>query len=549
MTTERRSNTAVMICAAVVFVILSSIFLYIWYLQEELNWMISLGLFFSLLFFLLIIFLLRENRKVGDAQEALRQREQEFQTLQESERKYRQVFDSANDAILLMKEGLLIECNPKFLELFEAKKEKIIGKTPYSLSSSSQPDGQEPKEKVLEKIRLAEAGEPQLFEWRHIRQDGTIIDIDVSLNRLIIQGETVVQAIIRDITERKKSEDQLIYLSFNDKLTGLYNRAYFEQELKRLDTARQLPISIIMGDVNGLKLVNDVFGHHEGDKLLVRAAQIIKNSCRKEDIVSRWGGDEFIIMLPRTSKENAREISTRIRDVCSRSNSGSIQTSISLGVAVKENMDQNIYTVLKEAEDNMYKHKFTESKSIRSSVISTLLKTLGEKTHETEEHTLRLEKLARKMGKELNLMESQLDDLALLAMLHDIGKIAVPETILTKPGSLTPKEWDKIKSHPEIGYRIASSIVELSHIADGILAHHEWWDGSGYPRGLKGEEIPLHARIIGVVDAYDVMTQKSAYKKAISPAQAKEELEKLAGRQFDPHLIQLFNEIVISDLV
>lgn len=243
------------------------------------------------------------------------------------------------------------------------------------------------------------------------------------------------------------------------------------------------------------------------------------------------------------------EISARIRDVCSRSNSGSIQTSVSLGVAVKEDIDQNIYTILKEAEDNMYKHKFIESKSIRSSVISTLLKTLGEKTHETEEHTLRLEKLAIKMGKELNLTESQLDDLALLAMLHDIGKIAVPETILTKPGSLNAKEWDKIKSHPEIGYRIASSIVELSHIADGILAHHEWWDGSGYPGGLSGEEIPLHPRIIGVVDAYDVMTQKSSYKKAISPAEAKEELGKLSGRQFDPHLIQLFNEKILPDIL
>lgn len=281
MTIGRRPNTISVICAAAVFVILCSIFLYIWNQQQEFNWALPLGLLFTLLISLMVLYFLRENQKVRNAQEVLRQREQEFQALQESERKFRQLFDSASDAILLMKEVKIIDCNPKFLELFEAKKEKIIGENPFNLSLSSQPEGRESKEKVLEKIRMAEAGEAQLIEWRHVRQDGTFIDIEVNLNRLIIQGDNVVQAIIRDITERKKTEDQLIYLSFNDKLTGLYNRAYFEDQLKRLDTPRQLPISIIMGDVNGLKLVNDVFGHHEGDKLLIRAAQIIKNSCRK----------------------------------------------------------------------------------------------------------------------------------------------------------------------------------------------------------------------------------------------------------------------------
>ncbi len=666
MVTGRRYRKIEIFTAAAAFVVLCSIFLYIWNGQQSPGWALPLGFLITVFIFLTVFFLLKENRKVSDAREVLVQKEQEFralaenspdlivrlnrklnylyinpaverefnmpaqkilgknsrdleftdesilrkwndtlqqvfdteretilemdvntpqgkkyfhlrvipeksregrvdtvlalarditdrkhmeEALQESENKFRLLFDSANDAILLMKDGIIIDCNPKFLELFETDRDRVIGRNIYSLSLSSQPDGSDSKEKAVEKLGLAEAGLSQLFEWRYIRREGTYLDIEVSLNRLIIQGDVVIQAIIRDITERKKSEDQLIYLSFHDKLTGLYNRAYFEEELKRLDTSRQLPISIIMGDVNGLKLVNDVFGHHEGDKLLKRAAEIIKNSCRKEDIVSRWGGDEFIILLPRTSREHAQEISVRIRDACRGSYSGSVQTSISLGSAVKEDMDQSIYTVLKEAEDNMYKQKLMESKSIRSSVISTLLKTLGEKTHETEEHTLRLEKLALKMGKELNFPESQLDDLALLAMLHDIGKIAVPDTILTKPGALTPEEWSKIKSHPEIGYRIASSVVELSHISDGILSHHEWWDGSGYPRGLKGEEIPLHARIIAVVDAYDVMTQKSSYKEAISPEKATEELKMLAGRQFDPHLVKLFIEKIIPEIL
>jgi HD-GYP domain-containing protein (c-di-GMP phosphodiesterase class II) len=154
--------------------------------------------------------------------------------------------------------------------------------------------------------------------------------------------------------------------------------------------------------------------------------------------------------------------------------------------------------------------------------------------------------LALQIGRDFGLSDSELDDLALLATLHDIGKIAIPEGIIIKPGNLSPEEWELIWKHPEIGYRIAGSSPELAPIAEAILAHHEWWDGSGYPRGLKGEEIPLISRIISIVDAHDVMTQGRPYKEAVGQEESLQELQSKAGTQFDPILTAMFIKMVTS---
>jgi len=174
--------------------------------------------------------------------------------------------------------------------------------------------------------------------------------------------------------------------------------------------------------------------------------------------------------------------------------------------------------------------------------------TVYEKSQETEQHAERLAELSTRVGRMLNLMEKDLGELQLLGMLHDIGKIGIDDKILNKPGKLTEEEWVIMKRHPEIGYRIARASHKLARIADYILTHHERWDGTGYPKGLKGNDIPLLSRILAVADAYDAMTEDRVYRKAMSKEQALEEIRQNAGTQFDPLISNIFIETILEEI-
>lgn len=370
----------------------------------------------------------------------------------------------------------------------------------------------------------------------------------IKSTKLWTENDTALLKLLGEILtnslERKKKEEEIKDLSLKDKLTGLYNRTYFEEELKRLDTKRQLPLSFIMGDVNGLKLINDAFGPKEGDRLLRKIAGILKKCCRKEDIIARWGGDEFSILLPKTSEKDSEEILNRIRNACLKTLNRKIPVSVSLGTSTKKNYKTSIRIVIKEAEDWMYRRKLLERSSISSSIISSLERTLQEKSYETEEHAVRMKKMALMLGSSLNLKENKLNELSLLSTLHDIGKIAIPDEILMKKGKLNRKEWLIVRRHPEVGYNICKSSPQLIPVAEAVLSHHEWWNGAGYPRGLKGEKIPLTSRIISIIDAYDVMTHNRPYRKAIGKEEAIKELKRCSGTQFDPKLVKIFINII-----
>jgi diguanylate cyclase (GGDEF)-like protein len=354
---------------------------------------------------------------------------------------------------------------------------------------------------------------------------------------------------VKNAIDLMKRKEEIIYLSYHDKLTGLYNRRYSEEEMRRLDTERNLPISLIMGDVNGLKLTNDAFGHETGDKLLKKIANIIKNECRKDEIVARTGGDEFLIVLPKTNRHDAEKIVERIKYKCDNEKEDPIKPSISIGYSVKEHVDQDITAVYKMAEDKMYNNKLIESKSIRSSIISTLTNILHERSHETEAHSNRLIELCHKLGKALSLSIDQINNLKLLALLHDIGITAIPDHIIGKNGDLTLEEENIIKSHCEIGYRIANSLPDLAPIAQDILSHHERWDGGGYPQALEGENIPLNSRIISIVDTYDLMLNGDLQRKSVSKYEALEFIKNHAVKYFDPKIVDAFMRIAKEESI
>lgn len=344
--------------------------------------------------------------------------------------------------------------------------------------------------------------------------------------------------VLRDVTIEKERQEEIRFMSRHDYLTKLYNRYNFEIEMQRLDTERQLPISMIIGDINGLKLLNDAFGHLEGDKLIKEVADIFKKATRAEDIVARWGGDEFAILLPQTDKKGAESVKNRIKDLCRKSKYDVITPSVSIGIATKHSTEQSITEILISAEEHMYNNKMEEGPKMREELLDKLLGMLNARVLRNEEHSRNVEKLVEDYCTYYKYSEEETDEFKLLAKYHDIGRIGIEEEILNKVEPLNDYEWSRIKSHSEIGSRLVATIPELQHLSTIILQHHERYDGKGYPQGLKGNKITEKARLLAVLDSYEAMTHDRTYRKAKTHEEAITELLKAAGTQFDPEIIE-----------
>lgn len=350
--------------------------------------------------------------------------------------------------------------------------------------------------------------------------------------------------IIIDVTLQKDREKEINYLTYHDSMTGLFNRRYFGEISNRLVLENSLPISVIIGDINGLKLINDAFGHELGDCLIRETANILKASVRSTDIVTRIGGDEFAIFLPHTHSSTAEAILNRIDssaiDFNEQNQDTPIKINISLGLATMFSRDEDLEDVIRSAEDIMYKNKLFEHKSSHKSILNSIRGMLEKRGEFKEENMTALQCIAQRIGEELGLAEDMIQNLLMLASIHDLGKVTIDSEILGKKEPLSDSEWEILRKHPEMGYRIAMASIELASIADYILCHHERWDGTGYPSGLKGESIPLLSRIISIIDAYDAMTSGRPYRKGISKEEAMKEILDNAGTQFDPNLAKLF---------
>ena len=404
----------------------------------------------------------------------------------------------------------------------------------------------EPEVKPLLEARdqVLASGEGHKIEAELVDSVGTARWFDIELTPFHNSkgGYSGVLFTASDVTEHKQNEEKLKYLGMHDHLTGLYNRLYFEEEMSRLDAERHYPISIISCDVDGLKLVNDIFGHGKGDELLETVASIIKKPFRSSDVVARVGGDEFAVILPRTDENVAREITGRIRKLVEEHNKNgrTIPISLSIGCATGTSSAAGIKDIFERADNDMYKNKFERSDEMKRKTINFLLDLSYKKDFKRERADERLRRMVLVLGQAVGMSVEEIKKILLLSRIYDIGEVGIDKKIILKEGELSASEWDEIKSHPEIGWRIAKLHPETALIADYILQHHEHWDGGGYPRGLRGNNIHLFSRIISIIDAYEAMTSPRPYRDALTHEEAIEELKKNRGIQFDPRLIDIF---------
>lgn len=356
----------------------------------------------------------------------------------------------------------------------------------------------------------------------------------------------VVSGLVLNIDKQKKLESELKYISYHDRLTGLYNRRYFDKCFLDFEEETFLPLTILVGDINGLKLTNDTFGHEEGDRLLISTANVLKKVCRKSDIICRWGGDEFVLLLPKSDETIAKRIYEKIKDECKKEKLGTIDLNIALGYSTRIALQESMHLVMKTAEENMYRNKMFEADQTRTDIMNTILNTLHDKALETFQHYDRMATLGVEIAKNLGIHEEKINDIVAISRLHDIGKIGIAEEYLKRSGSLSETEWETVKKHTDIGYRIVLALQEYAHLAGAVLAHHEWYNGEGYPKGLVQEEIPLIARIISVVDAVDIMLNGCPYKPPKGTVNAIEELKKMSGVQFDPKIVEEAVKILLN---
>lgn len=460
-----------------------------------------------------------------------------YEKLKISEERYRSVVEGFTDLVCRFEpDGIITFINDAYAAYFCTPKERLIG------TSCTDQIHEEDRDRAWRHIRSLDRHTPVgTIDFRVILPDGTTRWIDWTTRAIIAQNGDVAeyQAVGRDITEKKVLQEKLEYLGMHDALTGLYNRAYFDEEIKRLSSDRAIPTGVVVCDVNGLKIVNDALGHLKGDRLLKSAAAVLRQSFRETDIVARIGGDEFAVLLPNTGEHPILRSLERIKRLTkdTREADSEIPLSISLGYAVRTNASVTLESAFSEADDRMYHEKEMQRDFSRSLVLSTMMHEISEYDEYRAKHMLRVRDLSLAIGRRLELNDHAMEKLQLASRYHDIGMISVDPKLTVREGVLTSGELEAVQRHPEAGSRIAEAHPFLRDIADIILSHHEWWNGQGYPKKLKGNDIPFLARIITAADAYDAMTNNRYYRTPYSKEAALENIRKLAGSQLDPAVV------------
>ncbi len=465
-------------------------------------------------------------------------------SLKESEEKYRLLFENALEGIAVLQQGKIKISNPMLRNILKTNKGELKEKNLFDFIYHED----RARVEKIHRDRVKGFKDRITEEFRVVRKDGAIRWIESKGIQIIWNGAQASLNFLADITERKETEKNILHLSYHDQLTGIYNRRFFEEELHRLDNPRNLPLSIVIVDVNGLKLFNDGFGHKAGDRLIVTVAQLLDKESRGNDVAARIGGDEFVVLMPNTDENQAKAFEKRFQEVLAKKNVSEIPISVSLGFATKVDDSMKIQDIFKRAEEGMYRRKMDQSPRYKKETLDRIMQVVFDRIHWEESHAKNTEALARVFGQVMGYSQKEIENLALAGYYHDIGKIGVDQEILKKKTLLDLEELKFMERHPEVGYQLLNTTNETFAIAEIVLYHDEKWDGSGYPQGLKGEEIPKGARIISLVEVFDNLMHDRPYQPALSFEEAEALIESEKGKAFEPQLVEVFLNQVLPHI-
>ena len=459
------------------------------------------------------------------------------QRLVESERKYRVLVDNSKLGIFQYNtKGVIEITNRAFSDILGAPLERLVGLDMMTL----------PNLKIVACVEDSLRGVKTTYEGFYTSYlSGKDVPVRAQFSPIFEENHVIGGlASVEDLTDQYAHTEALERLRNTDSLTGLNNRSAFDQALFRRTALIKLPLAIAIFDVDRFQLFNTTFGYEIGNQILIKLAEVFKDVLDECPFIEiyRTGGDEFSLIAQTCDEERLLKVIQEIKTHAQAIEHKHLQLSISYGYAVIDNQDMPMIEGYNKALSHLQEHKVYQDTTLSMKTVDIIMSTLFEKSPREKEHSERVSDLCMLVVDRLELSETFRNRTRLAARLHDIGKINISGDILDKPGRLTDEEYDVIKSHPYVGYKILSSVPEYTHIANIVYAHHERCDGQGYPRGLTWEEIPLEARVIAVADAFDAMTQQRTYRDVLSQEEAYEELLKHQETQFDPVIVKALIE-------
>ena len=458
--------------------------------------------------------------------------------VKKSEKRYRAFFDSNPLGIIQYDNNGVIELtNKKFAEILSTSMDKLIG-----LDMMKLPD----KNLVNKLIESFEVGTTTYEGFYKTIFSSKTFPARVKFTPIYIEGEPIGGiGIIEDLSEYVASKKEIAELTKYDFLTKLLNRKSFDDYIVFTKTTYTYPISIAVCDVNTLQVINETFNYDVGNQILQSVASVIDSFKESHNLAFRIGGDEFAIVMENTPHEEANTTVLKIKQEIAKIQLYDIDVNASFGIVTATNSHEDISDIFNRALNDMHSNKIYDKSSISQKTIDIIMTTLFEKSEREMKHSERVGFIAGLIAEEYSRGEIFNNKVALAGKLHDIGKVNISGEILDKPGRLTSQEREEINKHPHSGYQILSSVPEYKEIAQIVLSHHEWYDGTGYPHHIIPQ---LESRIIAVADAYDAMTQTRTYKEPMTQLEVKDELIKCSGSQFDPEVVDIFINKVMHNI-